>query len=69
MKEGQLELTDKKGFVEGKSYSDEIAKIQDIVQTKDPIVFGCINKCADRFFIAQWDDDVSIEQILNDNEG
>jgi hypothetical protein len=47
----------------------EIAKIQDIVQTKDPIVFGRINKCADRFFIAQWDDDVKIEQILNENEG
>jgi len=47
----------------------EIAKIDDVVEVKDPIVFGRINKCPDRFFIGQWDDDVKIEQILNANEG
>lgn len=36
---------------------------------KDPIVFGRINDCRDRFFIAQWDDDVSIEQIIMASEG
>ena len=47
----------------------EIAKIQDMVVQKDPIVFGRINGCPDRFFIGQWDDDVSIEDILKENEG
>lgn len=49
--------------------SFEIAKIQDVVEVKDPIVFGRINKCPDRFFVAQWDDDVNINQILKENEG
>ena len=49
--------------------SFEIARIQDVVVLKDPIVFGRINKCPDRFFIAQWDDDVKIEDILKENEG
>ncbi len=40
----------------------EIAFIEEV--KKDPIVFGRIEKCPDRFFIAQWDDDVSIEQII-----
>lgn len=47
----------------------EIAKIQDVVVVKDPIVFGRINKCPDRFFVAQWDDDVSISDLLKENEG
>ena len=47
----------------------EIAKIKDRVVSKDPIVFGRINGCEDKFFIAQWDDDVKIEDILKENEG
>ena len=47
----------------------EIAKIQDVKEVKDPIVFGRINGCTDRFFIAQWDDDVKIEDILKESEG
>ncbi len=47
----------------------EIAKIHDKVEVKDPIVFGRIKGCPDRFFISQWDDDVKIEQIINANEG
>ena len=47
----------------------EVAKIQDKVEIKDPIVFGRIKNCPDRFYISQWDDDVKIEQILNENEG
>jgi hypothetical protein len=47
----------------------EIAHIQSIVERKDPILFGCITGCADKFFIAQWDDDVKIEDIINENEG
>ena len=43
----------------------EIAKIQDKVEVKDPILFGRIKDCNDYFFIAQWDDDVRFEDILS----
>ena len=49
--------------------SFEIAKIASIKEVKDPIVFGRIDGCSDRFFIAQWDDDVKIEDILTESEG
>lgn len=42
----------------------EIAKIEWIKEIKDPILFGRIEGCNDRFFIAQWDDDVKVEDIL-----
>lgn len=44
----------------------EVAYIRDV---KDPLLFGRIEGCTDRFFIGQWDDDVKIEDILKDNEG
>lgn len=44
----------------------EIAYVEEV--KKDPIVFGRIQDCPDRFFIAQWDDDVSIEQIIMASE-
>lgn len=44
----------------------EIAAIREV---KDPILFGRITGCGDRFYIAQWDDDVKIEDILKPNEG
>lgn len=44
-------------------------EIAHIVQVKDPILFGRVHGCSDRFFIAQWDDDVKIEDILAPNEG
>ena len=40
-----------------------------IAEVKDPIVFGRVKGCANRFFIGQWDDDVRIEDILAPNEG
>lgn len=46
--------------------SFEIAHIREV---KDPILFGRINDCSDRFFISQWDTDVSIDDLLNKNEG
>lgn len=49
--------------------SYEIAHIKSVVKVPDPILFGRINECPDRFFIGQWDDDVSIEDILKPNEG
>lgn len=41
----------------------EIAKIEAKVEVKDPILFGRITGCGDRFFIAQWDNDVTMEMI------
>lgn len=43
----------------------EVAKIQDRVEVKDPILFGGIKGCTDRFFIAQWDDDIRFEDLLS----
>lgn len=47
--------------------SFEIAHIEEVKE--DPILFGCIKGCTDKFFIAQWDNDVRIEDILKENEG
>ena len=47
----------------------EIAKIQSVEVRPDPILFGRINGCPDRFYISQWNDDVRIEDILKENEG
>lgn len=44
-------------------------EIAHIVDVKDPILFGRINNCDDRFYIDQWDNDVRIEDILASNEG
>lgn len=45
--------------------SFEVGKIDWVEEVKDPIVFGRINGCSDRFYIAQWDNDVSIEELLS----
>jgi len=47
----------------------EIAKIESIQELPDPILFGRIKGCANRFFISQWDNDVKISDIIGDNEG
>ena len=47
----------------------EVCKVESVREYKDPIVFGRITGCPDRFFIAQWDNDVKIEDILKENEG
>jgi hypothetical protein len=44
----------------------EIAYIREI---EDPILFGRIDGCGDRFYIGAWDKDVSIEDLLKPNEG
>lgn len=46
--------------------SFDIAYIKEV---KDPILFGIIEGCTDKFFIDQWDSDVSISDILKENEG
>lgn len=40
-----------------------------IRQVEDPILFGLINGCGDLFYLAQWDNDVKIEDILGPREG
>lgn len=42
----------------------EVAHVVSVNEYKDPIVFGRIEGCGDRFFISQWGDDVSIEQLI-----
>lgn len=58
------EAIDKKCFD-----SFEVCDLESVKEYKDPIIFGCIKLCKDKFFIAQWDDDVKIEDILETNEG
>lgn len=47
----------------------EVAKVETVEVRPDPIIFGRINGVDDRFFVAQWDNDVKIEDILSENEG
>lgn len=47
----------------------EIATIESVKVIPDPILFGRINGSGNRYFIAQWDDDVKIEDILREDEG
>lgn len=44
-------------------------EVAHITRVPDPILFGVVDGCTDRFFIAQWDNDVKIEDILKENEG
>lgn len=43
----------------------EVAAVHEVQELIDPIIFGRINGTSDRFFIAQWDDDVKIEDIVD----
>ena len=42
----------------------EVATIRWVKEIIDPIIFGRIDGCTDRFFVCQWDSDVSIEDIV-----
>lgn len=48
---------------------EEVTRYSDTRPLPDPIIFGCIKGCVDKFFITQWDNDVSIEEILREKEG
>lgn len=39
------------------------------IKRPDPIVFGLVEGCSDRFYIAQWGDDIKITDLLKTNEG
>lgn len=41
----------------------QIAKLESVVEVPDPILFGKIKDCGDLFFIAEWDDDVTLAEI------
>lgn len=47
----------------------EVATIESVQVVPDPVLFGVITGCQNKYFIAQWDNDVSIEQILRPEEG
>lgn len=49
--------------------SFEVAKIESVQIIPDPILFGIINGCDNKYFITQWDSDVRIEQLLKEDEG
>lgn len=60
-------LTEMEKAVERKCFdSYEVAYIRKV---EDPLLFGCVAGCEDKFFIGQWDTDVSIDQLLKENEG
>ena len=42
----------------------EVAKIDSVVEYKDPIVFGRIKGCGDRFLVCQWDNDIKFEDLI-----
>lgn len=42
----------------------EICEIEWHEEIKDPILFGYITGCTDKFFISQWEEDIKIEDIL-----
>jgi len=39
----------------------EVAFIEEVEE--DPIIFGRIKGCEDRFFICQWDNDIKVEEL------
>jgi hypothetical protein len=47
----------------------EVLTMESVVVVPDPVVFGIVNGCDNKYFVAQWDDDVKIEQILREDEG
>lgn len=50
----------------------EVAEIQPVATQQklpDPIVFGLVNGCTDRFYVAEWGEDVSINDLLGKHDG
>lgn len=47
----------------------EVASIQTQRVVADPIVFGRITGCPDRFFVAQWGDDVKLTDLIGEHDG
>lgn len=47
----------------------EVATVKSVREYHDPLVFGRISGCDDRFYIAQWGDDVKITDLLGEHDG
>jgi len=47
----------------------EVATIEAVQRVPDPVVFGIIDGCDNKYFVAQWDNDLKIEDILREDEG
>jgi len=47
----------------------EVATLETVEKVPDPVVFGIIDGCDNKYFVAQWDDDLKIEEILREAEG
>ena len=47
----------------------EVAHVETVREYRDPIIFGRINDCGDRFFISQWGDDVAIDDLISEFDG
>ena len=47
----------------------EVAQIKSVEVRPDPILFGRVTGCEDRFYVAQWLNDVKIEDILQADDG
>lgn len=45
----------------------EVADVESVEVREDPIIFGRINGCPDRFFIAQWDNDLKFEDMVKES--
>ena len=41
----------------------EVASIESVTELPDPIIFGIIDGCSDKFFIDQWDSDVKKDDL------
>ena len=47
----------------------EVAEVNPVgteIKLPDPIVFGLVDGCTDRFFVCEWGSDVSIKDLLGD---
>lgn len=47
----------------------EVMTLESHKEVPDPILLGKVEGSPDLFFIAQWDEDIKIEDILKDHEG
>jgi uncharacterized protein (DUF433 family) len=50
----------------------EVAHVQPVatrIVYPDPIVFGLVEGCGDRFFIAEWGEDVKLADLIGSHEG
>jgi hypothetical protein len=47
----------------------EVKPIATVVKLPDPIVFGRVNGCTDRFYVCEWGVDVSINDLLDKHDG